>query len=411
MAGPNFDTTNVNLPPTMTLAGAVPTQPTVLLQQLITLVSATDPGYTANLPGTLIEDLASTATGAVAQMDQARVDYINSLSTTGASPAILNKLGQAVGIPRGGPSNTSAVVVFSGTPGFRVSAGFLVSDSSNRQYTVQDNTIIGTGGVSGNTNVVAVNSGSWAVPAGSITNLATSVPSNITLSVTNPNAGTPGVITGESDANYRARVQQANLAACTGTPRFVKTLLQNVPGVQSNLVAFQQSGSNWKCIVGGSGDPNAIANAIFSAVPDISVLTGSTVSPTRNVTVSINDYPDTYNITYVSPVAQSVAVAVTWNSVPTSLSTNAPVTTAAQAPIAAYINGIPVGQPINVYDIQAVFQAAVQNIIPLQFLSRMVFSVSINGTITPPVTGTGLIYGDSEGFFTTTASAITFTQG
>ncbi|MCZ5678176.1 hypothetical protein O5624_02260 [Escherichia coli] len=66
------------IPITMTSAGAQPTPPNNdLLANLITRVAEKVPGYTANLPAGLITDLASTAVGALALIDQAQVDLIN----------------------------------------------------------------------------------------------------------------------------------------------------------------------------------------------------------------------------------------------------------------------------------------------------------------------------------------------
>jgi hypothetical protein len=48
-------------------------------------VAAEVPDYTANLPGSLIEDISSTDVQALATIDQARVDAINSFSPYGAN--------------------------------------------------------------------------------------------------------------------------------------------------------------------------------------------------------------------------------------------------------------------------------------------------------------------------------------
>ncbi|MFV2489135.1 hypothetical protein ACNIV5_26200, partial [Escherichia coli] len=68
------------MPLTRTSAGAPPTPPNDVLAHLITRVAEKVPGYTATLPAGLITDLASTAGGALALIDQARVDLIHSVS-------------------------------------------------------------------------------------------------------------------------------------------------------------------------------------------------------------------------------------------------------------------------------------------------------------------------------------------
>ncbi|EEF27062.1 conserved hypothetical protein, partial [Ricinus communis] len=74
-------------------AGPVPTAPATLRQNLVNGVAATNPDYTANLPGGLIEDIASTDTGALVTIDQARIDAVNSVTPYGANAFILAQQG------------------------------------------------------------------------------------------------------------------------------------------------------------------------------------------------------------------------------------------------------------------------------------------------------------------------------
>lgn len=253
--------------------GLQPTPPQQILQQLITLVQSVRPGYTASLPASLIEDISSTDVYAIALVDAARVELVNSLTPMGANVFLLAQLGQMLGVTQGKTTNTSVFCVFTGPPGYVISEGFTVSDGTF-QYTVQDAGIIGAGGTSDQLFCLATIPGSWAVPQNVVTQIITSVPPSVTLTVTNPEAGLPGS-GAESEAAYRVRVLQANLAESQGMPAYLKTLLTNVPGVQARLVSVrQQTGGGYMVIVGG-GDPNDVANAIFESLFDISILTGS----------------------------------------------------------------------------------------------------------------------------------------
>jgi hypothetical protein len=242
------------------------------------VVSPAAPGYTANLPGSLIEDISSTDTAALVLCDQARVELINSLTPFGANAFILNQLGQLFGIPIGTLDNVTVPVVFTGPPGFIVQRGFIVGDGNNT-YVTQATTIIGANGATPQVNAVSPVAGSWAVAVGTVTQILTSVPSTIVLSVTNPLAGSGGN-TQETEQAYRLRVLQACVATCQGTPAMLKTLLQAIPGVVAQQVAVQAvSGGLWKVICGGNGaDPYAIALAIYQGVPALSSLTGSVMS-------------------------------------------------------------------------------------------------------------------------------------
>jgi hypothetical protein len=467
----------------MGVSGYLPQTPAALQQKLIVGVAATNPGYTANLPGTLIEDISSTDVAAMLQMDSSVAEIIGSVSPYGANEYLLNALGVVYGVTPQVATNTSVYVVFTGPPGFVIGQGFTVSDGSY-QYLVQDGGIIGAGGVSGNLYAVATTVGSWAVPAGTVNQLVTSVPNGISLSVTNPTDGTPST-TAESAEDYRARVLQAGYAPGQGMTTYLKTLLQNVPGVQPRLTSVRQVSTNpylWEVICGG-GDQYQIAYAItqaglmltslsgsvlavtgitnanpavvtvnlnhnyttgqivqFSGVQGLAGLNGGSFTATvishvsfsinfdstssgaytsggvvtpnlRNVVVPVYDYPDTYQITFVNPPQQIVAIAATWNTIATNFIAPASIAQLAQPAIVAYINSIIVGQPINVMELNTVFQNAIASLIPAQLLTRLVFAVSINGNGASPLSGTYEIVGDPESYFYTTTANVTVTQG
>ena len=531
----------------VTSAGAQPTPPATLRETLIALVAAQRPGYTANLPGSLIEDIASTSVGALALMDQAAVDLMNSFTATTANDYLLSLIGNQIGIKAGLESNASAYVLFKGIAGYTIPKGFIVSDGLN-QYAVQDGgtlgnaaptnftgsialqvltvtaipngeilvgdpitgagipagTVItglltGTGGIGtyainnsltiaseamvGATHgtatlyVVALLYGTWAIPANSITTIVTSVPTGYPVFCTNQNTGTIAV-SAETAEFYRARVLSSQLAPGVGTLSYLKSLIQNVPGVQSRLVSV--SGGN-KLIVGG-GDPYLVAGAIYKSMFAINNLLGSSatshtwigtgqitgnvldvtaissgaiqvgdilsgaglVSPTiitgfltgtgttgtyqvnysqtvlseaisgsnsvRNQVVTIIDYPDTYFILFVVPIQQTINILCDWSTIAPNFTANIAVSDAVVASLVAYINSIPVGVAINAYNLQQIFLDSLSGIIEPALISALTFTVSIDGIVTPPSPGTGLISGDSEGYFLTDAAKVVITR-
>jgi hypothetical protein len=264
-----------DLPTVVTAAGLQPQLPADLLAQLIAGPTATNPGYTANLPASLIEDLTSTEVAGLVLIDSARVELVNSLSPLTANEFLLVQLGQLYGVPQNQGTNTSVFVVFTGPAGFVISQGFTVSDGTN-QYIIPDGGVIGTGGASPSLFAVSTQSGAFAVPQNTVTSIITSVPSSIALTVNNPLAGTPATGT-QSAAGYRADVVQAGLAASQGMSRYLKTLLRNVPGVQNRLVSVRQVSTGWEVIVGGTADPYQVANAIFMSLFDVNTLVGSSL--------------------------------------------------------------------------------------------------------------------------------------
>jgi hypothetical protein len=296
-------TNAISIPVTMGVNGAVPTPPATLRLNLVTAVAAENPDYTANLPGSLIEDIASTETGALVTMDQARVDAINSVTPYGANAFVLAQLGAQFGIPQGVPANASVFVVFSGPPGYVLAPGFLVSDGTN-QYALQDGGIIESGGTSTQLFAVATNTGNFAIPEDTVTQIVTSVPSAYAVTVNNPEAGTPAAGS-ESVQSYRGRVLQAGQVTSTGTPAYLKTLLYAITGVQQQLVSIAQVSGGWQVICGG-GDSYAVANAILQAVPDISALQGSQLAITAMT--EANPVVITTNLNHGYQAGQTVTV-------------------------------------------------------------------------------------------------------
>jgi hypothetical protein len=394
------------LPLLFTSTGPVATPPATLQQTLIAGVAATNPGYTANLPGLLIEDISSTDVGALVLIDQARVDAVSNVSPYASNPFVLAQQGQMLGIVQGGAANGSSFVVFTGSPGYVIPPGFIVGDGTN-QYVIVDGGVVATGGSSQSLFVQATNTNTFAIPAATITQVITSVPSPYTLTVTNPLAGVPAQAM-ETTSAYRARILQAMNVSIQGTPTYLKTLLEAVPGVSARLVSVRQNGVNWEVIV-GAGDPYQVAGAIYRGVGQIGMLVGSATT-VRNQTVSIYDAPDTYTIIYVVPPTQIVTISCVWNTTLSSFTAAASVNQLGSLAIQAYINSIVVGQPINLLVLQEQFQAAIAPVLLPVNLTTLTFAVSINGTLTPPTAGTSLIPSDPESSFSISAAGVTIVQ-
>lgn len=400
--------TDFNFPIVVTANGVQPQDPSDLRAQLVARVAVTNPGYTDNLPGSMIEDIASTDVAAMALMDSAWVELVNSLTPDGANQFLLIRLARIYGVPPNQASNTSVFLVFSGTVGYVIPAGFLVSDGAN-VFQVLLGGVIGGGGVSSPIAAVAILPGTFGVPANTVNRPVTSFPSTVALTVNNPTAGTPGG-QAESVSSWRTRTLQAGLAACSSSLRGIKTFIGRIAGVQK--ISVQATVTGPRVIVAG-GDPYQVAYAIFRAVDNPAALVGSHVTGARNVAVSLIDPPNIINIVWVNSPQQSVTVAITWNTNLTNFTGGGAFPALVQPPLVAYINALQPGAPINILAMSKLFEEAVSNTLDSDFLTRLVFAVSINGTPTPPGTGTQIITGDDESYFFTAinGSGIGVTQG
>jgi len=264
-----------DVPIVMTKAGRTVTTPATLRAELIAAVAADVPGYTANLPGSLIEDVSSTEVAGLSVADSFVSELINSLTPYGANAFLNNQLGQVYGVPKGVGSNGSVYVTFyDGTPGYQISQGFTVSDGTY-QYVLREGGTVKSDGTTSPLYAVASLSGTWAIPENTVTTIVTSLPAGIALFVTNPQDGTPAS-SDQTEGEYRAQVLEAGLAAATGFTKLLKTALKKITGVQSRLVSVRQATGGWEVLVGG-GDPYEVGGAIFDALFWLPGLVGSTM--------------------------------------------------------------------------------------------------------------------------------------
>src|SRR6202012_1339950 len=97
-----------------------------------------------------------------------------------------------------------------------------------------------------------------------------------------------------------------------GMPRFFKTLVALVSGVQPRLISVLQAPGGWEMIVGG-GDPYEVAYAIFTALFDINTLVGSTLAVTgitnANPGVVTTDLNHGYTTGQVINIAGAVGIS------------------------------------------------------------------------------------------------------
>ena len=121
--------------------------------------------------------------------------------------------------------------------------------------------------------------------------------------------------------------------------------------------------------------------------------------------------PNTYAIIYVNPPAQTVTATVVWNTTLPNFTAGAQVNSLAAPALAAYTNSIRQGSPINLLDMTAVFQIAVESVLPIPNLTTLTFTIFINSVSTPPNAGTSIIPGDNESYFSAAANAFSISQG
>lgn len=249
-----------------------------LRTMLVDEATALSPGLTTDLPASLIEDMASTGTGGLLSIDQMRIDTLNGVGPNSANLALLTLQAQQYGArAQMTEGYTSVNVVFTGTPYYMVPKGFIVSDGTY-QYATTEAVTLRSSGTSASVNARATITGAWAVVADSVVALGTSIPATITLTVTNPTAGTPAS-DAETNAQFRARIWNMGMAALQGSPEMIMGKVGEVDNVTSRLVSVVQQTDGWIVMCGG-GDNVDMANAIFISSGDFTRLKLSSLNVT-----------------------------------------------------------------------------------------------------------------------------------
>lgn len=465
-------------------SGVEPTDPSTLRDQLVTHAAKLSPGVTTDLPGTLIEDMASTAVGALLQIDQAKVDLINAISPLNVTSSMLDQFGEIYGVKRGVGANPSAYVTFTGTPGLFLGAGFQVSDGTYLYETQENVTLPETGRLT-NIYVLAISAGEYSIPAGTITQVVSGLSASVTLSVINPQPGTIGAQE-ESDASYRARIIQAGQSTTQGTPNFIKSCLQKVPNIieRSLSVSINRDVDGIPqgyAVTADGGDPQQIAGAIYESCFDLLSLQGSTntvssatqsnpctISTTlthgltngqnvtisgaqgmnaingsftatvldayrftipldtstaplysggglletnpRNLTATLLDGTDRYDIPFIRPLQQKVRLIVHWQTSSVNIIDNDAATRLCAPNLADYINSLSVNEPINIMQLSTAFEAALLKIIPGNLITELSFELYLNDILTLPSPKGTTIAGDPQSYFTITPADISLVR-
>ena len=431
---------------TLQNSGVQPTAPQTLRDQLVQLATQLSPGVTTNLPGSLVEDMASTAIGALAQIDQAKVDTINSVSPLNATPSLLDEFGEVYGVKRGAGANPSAYVTFTGPPGLYLASGFQVSDGIYT-YETQEGATIPSGGVLVNIYVLSTTPGTGA----------------------------------ETDSAYRARILQTGMRTVQGTPGFIRSRLLNVPNVIPRSIGVSlTSGAGYSVMVDG-GDPAQIAGAIYESCFDLVSLQGSTntiasitssnpcvitttlthgLTDGQQVTISgengataINgtftatvldagrfsipvdttsapqhsgdgvvetnprnmeavaiDGVDSYPVRFIRPLQQKVRLVAHWGITSGNVVDDATATQICGPPLSNYINGLTMGAPLSTLQLGTIVEATLLQIMPGAVISSLRFDVFLDDVLASPAADSVIIACDPQSYLVTSPDQISLVR-
>lgn len=210
-----------------------------------------------------------------------------------------------------------------------------------------------------------------------------------TISVTGITNANPGVVTTDLNHGLVTGQTDVHIAGVTG--------MTGVNGGPYTVTVLTENTFSFGVDTTGSG----------------AYASGGTITPnSRNISVSLNDYPDVYKVPFTNPPQQSVNLQLGWNTTSDNFVSNTAVEQLALTPLVNYINSIPTGAAINLIALNSVFVNAV---LPLfnnnaELISTLNWTVTIDGVEVAPTSGTSLVKGDPSSYFYTTSAAIAIAQ-
>ena len=380
---------------TLTSSGAQVTPYADINQAVIQAATELSPGVAVDMPAELVAAIAQS----VAYGIKAAADYYalstNTFSPYGVNEFMLLAQGAQLGFTLNEFNRTSVVVKFMGVNGVRIPRGTLVGDGTYTYQSSIDGIISG-----GYVEVLcyATTDGSWAVPAATVTTVLTSFDGSYSITCTNLLDGTPAAGS-ETIAEYRVRVLTALQINTTATTSYLKSLLWAL-GIPQRLVSVDSNITH--VYVDETANEFNVANAIWQSGVNIAVLAGTT-------TVTIQDYPDSYNIKYTKANSVVPTIAITWKSPLTNIS-NTAVESAIIAAVVAYINALAIGYGINGTALTTVIIEAIASIVDKQNVTSLTYTVDYDGT---PITPTDTLFELSNpyDYLVITEADITVTRG
>jgi Baseplate J-like protein len=373
-------------------------------------VVARNPNIRTTTPGGLFSGWLDTSVAPVRENQQSCAELVNSISPQFQNEILLNQWGSLFGLVRGDATRRSVYVTFYGATGFYINKDLLVSTADDKyKFKVIEGGVIAN---SGNVTLwcVSVSDEDYNVPmpANSVTKIQTSIPTDYGVTCTNLSEGFLGTEQ-ETLEDYRARCMLSQLRTGTSCVDYAKELIAIANNNQQRLISIQPTDTGYKIVCGG-GDLMAMAGAIFKSGISTPLLEHG-IHAGRNQTQQVISHPNLIPVKFVLPVALTVSLTLTWNTQSVTLIPDSTVAGTTSQLIANYLNGLVVGQKINLLEIKRVFQDAFDSISDSRFLSKLAISLSINGITQTPDVGTELITIDTEGYPVCAVSSVSVVRG
>jgi hypothetical protein len=289
--------------------GYIATPIQTIFSNLKTALSSVAPTTTNDLlryAGSLQNNLAEMCTLVLAEVEQAKIDAMNSFSPAKTNETMTLAQAEMLGLNQGLLYRTGAFVRFNGIAGLKIIKGTLVADSQYKYETIQDLTLDSYG--AGVVWCEALVDGAWAIDIGTINQLATSL-GNYTVTVFNDAAGIPSQ-GAEPIEVTRSRVHLVYNTPVIGSKNAIKSALMAV-GVKENLISMPAS--PFRVIIGDFDlfDSKQLANTVYDSGLFFPALNGKQGLGTTQ-SIAIISPPNTHIINLVSANKMVIYATVLW---------------------------------------------------------------------------------------------------
>lgn len=307
-----------------------------------------------DLPGELRTNLIDEQVIINLKLQDALSEVFNSIAPDKANDLMLAEFGESFGMKKKPETLSAVTVTFTGSPNTVIPMNTAVAteDGSMVFYT-QSSAIIP---LSGSINVFAESKENYKnpIPKGSVKMIQDGIPG---VTCNNETAGINGV-TGETNKEYRERLQIRMRSQRPSTINFAYDALYAIDYVQKRLIRFNQVSkivngekiNGLECVVGG-GDDSLVAKAIFDSVfPEILISEPSNGESERTISAEVRINNSIFEVKYTRPKIKKLDLIIDLKvQTGSMLISNAAIIGLLRNYYENYINNEIVGVPISYF--------------------------------------------------------------
>lgn len=353
-------------------------------------------GYT-NQPAEIQNNLMTESAIIIKHVEDIIALNINNMLPYMQNEVAFSIYGEGLGLPYKNATQTSVMLVFTGTAGTYIPDGLSVTDVNGTITVTTANAGVITNDGTVSLLAYAVQAGTTNIPANTLTKMSENIAG---VSVNNPVAGTQGQ-DAETFEEYRARVHRATTIKSYGQFDYLYTQVANVEGVDMRLFnALERREQKpsmppymYTEIVVGGGDDIEVAYAIDKGAGLSGRLYSSNPSDSdqnRTITVNLKVFNTDRTVIFTRPKQSNLSIVVVTTSKKT-IDLSLPYLLSFQA-LQQYFNTVSISEDISLNKITDIILDSVAILVDRTDIGAFKYTIKLDSTdVSTEATTTGFI--------------------